>query len=182
MLLNCLTEYYKDLWEKCWDEAFRFDSWAKCDDRLSDSRFGNLSGDWTWDVPLRSDFERREALVELDVLVSMSLGMSLEQLTTIYKIQFPISRSYEADTWYDQNGRIVFTNNRGLSGVGLTRKEWDNIKDAKSGIFTQTMTDDTMPGGPVERTIKYVAPFDRCDREKDYEEVWVNFEKRFTKS
>ena len=44
------------------------------------------------------------------------------------------------------------------------------------------MTDDTMPGGPVERTIKYVAPFDRCDREKDYEEVWVNFEKRFTKS
>lgn len=182
LLLNCLTEYYKDLWEKCWDEAFRFDSWAKCDDRLSDSRFGNLSGDWTWDVPLRSDFERREALVELDVLVSMSLGMSLEQLTTIYKIQFPISRSYEADTWYDQNGRIVFTNNRGLSGVGLTRKEWDNIKDAKSGIFTQTMTDDTMPGGPVERTIKYVAPFDRCDREKDYEEVWVNFEKRFTKS
>ena len=26
-----------------------------------------------------------------------------------------------------------------------------------------------MPGGPVKRTIKYVAPFDKCDREQDYE-------------
>ena len=33
--------------------------------------------------------------------------------------------------------------------------------------------------GPIERTIEYIAPFDRCDREKDYEEVWANFEKRF---
>jgi len=41
--------------------------------------------------------------------------------------------------------------------------------------------DDTQPGGPVERTITYEAPFDRCDREKDYEEVWANFEKRFEK-
>ena len=45
-------------------------------------------------------------------------------------------------------------------------------------MFTRSVTDDTMPGGPVERTIAYIAPFDRCDREKDYEEIWANFEKR----
>ena len=39
--------------------------------------------------------------------------------------------------------------------------------------------DDTMPEGPVERTIVYEAPFDRCDQEKDYEVVWEEFERRF---
>ena len=47
------------------------------------------------------------------------------------------------------------------------------------GIVEHTIIDDTMPGGPVERKIVYEAPFDRCDREKDYEEVWKNFEERF---
>ena len=38
--------------------------------------------------------------------------------------------------------------------------------------------DDTLPGGPVERTVTYAAPFDRCDREEDYETAWAAFEKR----
>lgn len=36
-----------------------------------------------------------------------------------------------------------------------------------------------MPGGPVERTIEYVAPFDRCDREADYETAWKFFEEKY---
>ena len=31
-------------------------------------------------------------------------------------------RQYEAGTWYDANGRIVFTPSRGLPGIGLPRK------------------------------------------------------------
>jgi hypothetical protein len=50
----------------------------------------------------------------------MAFGMTLEQLKTIYHIQFPVLKSYELDTWYDANGRIVFTNNRSLTGVGFT--------------------------------------------------------------
>ncbi|MFH1758287.1 MAG: hypothetical protein ABH969_09590 [Pseudomonadota bacterium] len=41
-----------------------------------------------------------------------------------------------------------------------------------------TITDDTLPGGPRERTITYTAPFDRCDREADYATAWAAFEKR----
>ena len=33
-------------------------------------------------------------------------------------------------------------------------------------------------GGPVERTIEYVAPFDKCDREQDYETAWAFFSKQ----
>jgi len=73
----------------------------------------------------------------------------------------------------------VFTNNRSLTGVGYTRPEWEQIKDAPSGTFTRTITDDTLPGGPVERTIEYVAPFDSCDRETDYETAWRFFEEKY---
>ena len=38
-----------------------------------------------------------------------------------------------------------------------------------------------VPGGPVERTIEYVAPFDRCDRERDYETAWKFFEEKYGK-
>ena len=105
--------------------------------------------------------------------------MTLEQLKTIYRIQFPVLQSYEADTWYDRNGRIVFTNNRSLTGVGYSRPEWEQIKDAPSGTFTRTITDDTQPGGPIQRAIEYIAPFDRCNREQDYETAWRFFEKKY---
>lgn len=56
------------------------------------------------------------------------------------------------------------------------------MKDAPEGcVFARTITDDTMLGGPVERTVDYVAPFDRCDREKDYETAWKFFEEKYNK-
>lgn len=179
LMLNCLNESYSSLWEHCYNESFKNISWAKNDPRLDDDRFKNLLKTLNLNTGIRSDYERREALIEIDVIVAIALGLSLEQQKNIYRIQFPVLQSYEADTWYDRNGRIVFTNNRSMIGVGVDRSEWEKIKNAKSGIFTRTIMDDTMPGGPIERTIEYVAPFDRCDREKDYEEVWANFEKRF---
>ena len=45
-----------------------------------------------------------------------------------------------------------------------------------SGMVTRTDQDDTLPGGPRERVIEYVAPFDRCDREADYATAWKFFD------
>lgn len=181
LLLNCLTKRYEELWRKCFDPLRSDSCWSKSGPRLSNTRFSTLTSEWTWNTPLRTDYERRQALVEIDVLTAMALGMTLEQLKTIYRIQFPVLQSYEADTWYDANGRITFTNNRSLVGVGFDRKEFElNMKDAPAGKkFYRTIMDDTMPGGPVERTIEYVAPFDRCDREQDYETAWKFFEEKY---
>lgn len=197
LLLNSLNEYYAPLWKKCWNVVWPFTTWSKSDPRLSPARFTSLTSEWTWDTPLRTDYERRQALVEIDVLTAMALGMTLQQLKTIYRIQFPVLQSYEADTWYDANGRITFTNNRSLTGVGFTRPEWENagavqpikrgdapwdgiMKHAPAGyVFARTITDDTMPGGPVQRTIEYAAPFERCDREQDYETAWKFFEEKY---
>ena len=199
LLLNCVTKYYASLWSKEYAESFALQRWSKSDSRLVNNKFSTLTQEWTWDTPLRTDYERRQALVEIDVLSAMALGMTLNQLKTIYRIQFPVLQSYEADTWYDANGRITFTNNRSLTGVGFSRPEWENtgavqpvrrgdapwdgvMKHAPAGyVFARTIMDDTMPGGPVERTIEYVAPFDRCDREQDYETAWKFFEDKYRK-
>lgn len=198
--LCCLSTHYKSLWGQSWNPGFVIDTWSKPDPRLPNDFFSSLTPEWNRNCALRTDYARRQALVEIDVLVAMALGLTLEELKTIYRVQFPVMRQYETDTWYDKNGRIVFTNSKGLTGVGLSRKAsnsdrsyaidtndrketgialgWEDIKDLKEGTVTKTFMDDTLPGGPVERSITYIAPFDRCDREQDYETAWKAFSSR----
>lgn len=110
-------------------------------------------------------------------------------------------RQYERDTWYDARGRIVFTGSKGLIGVGLPRKAsrsdrectieypdgrtvslrvgWEDVRDVPEDTrIRRPVLDDTMPGGPVERVIAYVAPFATADREHDYAVAWAEFERR----
>ncbi|BAY80322.1 hypothetical protein NIES25_68100 (plasmid) [Nostoc linckia NIES-25] len=185
LTLSCITYYYSELWETCYQTEFQQDTWTNINLRLNNNFFKNLTPHWQRNVALRTDYERRQALVEIDVLAAMALGLTLDELITIYRVQFPVMRQYEKDTWYDQNGRIVFTISKGLVGVGFPRKGkkgeqgWEDIKDMKTGTVERKVIDDTMPGGPIERTIIYEAPFDRCDREEDYRIAWEAFEKRF---
>jgi len=187
--LNCLTTHYADLWQLCYDPAWRKDTWAKPDDpRLDPAFFTKLGPTWHRDSALRHDYARRQALVEIDVLVAMGLGMTLEQLKTIYRVQFFVLRGYEKDTWYDAKGRIVFTSSRGLVGVGLPRKHskqypdgpyWADVQPMTEGTVTQVTQDDTLPGGPHDKTTHYQAPWTRCNREHDYEQVWHHLEIRY---
>jgi len=178
LLLNCLNNNYAELWEKEYCDEYRKIKWTSQDSRLNQDKFSTLSKEWNNSTPVRTDYERRQALVEIDVLVAMSLNMTLNQLNTIYRIQFPVLQQYDNDTWYDSLGRIVFTNNRSMSGVGFDRKEWEN--DVRGASAEQScyraVLDDTVPEGPVERTIEYIPPFDRCDRMADYEKAWKCFE------
>jgi hypothetical protein len=198
--LSCLTTHYTELWEEQFDKEFKNDSWSKPNDpRLNHNFFKVLTSHWQRNVALRTDYERRQALVEIDVLVAQELRLTLEELKTIYRIQFPVLKQNENETFYDMNGRIVFTISKGLTGVGLPRKAdkkaspckivingeiieekplgWEDIIDMTEGEIHRTIIDDTTPDGPIERTIIYKAPFAKCDREKDYEIAWEYFEK-----
>jgi hypothetical protein len=176
LLLNCLTLHYSDLWRTCFDAAFTRDAWTKSDPRLCNSRFSNLTTEWRWSTPLRTDYERRQALIEIDVLAARALGLTLEELRTIYRIQFPVLQQYERNTYYDRNGRIVYLD--GDRAYGFSTPEWKDRKEKAHGTVTRTITDDTLPGGPRERVITYVAPFDACDRETDYATAWAEFDRR----
>ena len=193
LLLNCLTVHYSDLWHEMWDAAYKQETWSIADPRLKP--FDQLHEDWAWDIPLRNYFERRQALVEIDVIAAMALGLTLEDLEMIYTIQFPVLQQNEADTWYDQKGNIVFTCSKGLTGVGLDRKRnaktgmlgWEDIRGEQTDENTYAGTSPThthtidpqkseLYGGEQEN---YYAPYTRCDRIADYRRAWAHFEKVF---
>lgn len=214
LALTSLIDAYAELWGTMWKTEFQQQKWTITPTLggtgqrthpgahvLPQDFFQNLTPEWQRNNALRTDYSRRQALLEIDVLVAQALGLTLEELLTIYRVQFPVMRQYEADTWYDQNGRIVFTPSKGLVSVGLPRKArksdlaegtyygiqsptrneqqialgWEDIQNMTEGTVTKTFMDDTLPGGPVQRTIEYKAPFFRPDREEDYAIAWRVF-------
>lgn len=197
--LSCLTNHYQELWETSWKEQYQHEQWASDSPLLNHHFFQSLTPTYHRDVALRTDFERRQALLEIDVLVAQAMGLTVQELLTIYRVQFPVMQQYERETYYDQNGRIVFTPSKGLTGVGLQRKPdrkdppvtieypdgtreekplgWEEAIDLPEGIkIHRTIIDDTLPGGPIERVITYVSPWYLPDREEDYQIAWEFFE------
>lgn len=188
LLLNCLTVHYADFWQSCWRPEYAQEEWSLADPRLKP--FTGLTEEWTWDTPLRNYFERRQALVEIDVLAAMALGLSLKDLELIYTIQFPVLQQNENDTWYDAKGNIVFTCSSGLKGVGCERKEWEAIRGSLSEdgmtyegaaptyIHTIDPKKSEMYGG---EEVTYYAPYNKCDRIADYRRAWAFFENKYNK-
>ena len=120
-------------------------TWSKRDHRLDTGWFDRLQHPWSWDSPLRTDYARRQALLEIDVLHAQALGLTLDELVTLYRIQFPILQSYENDTWYDTQGRIVCSKKNGQGPVPTTRKK----EKTTFGIHT---TNDPKPTYPLAGT------------------------------
>lgn len=195
LLLNCLTIDYANLWQEMWDKSYLLEEWSLKDSRLKP--FNSLHDSWKWDIPLRNFFERRQALVEIDVIAAMALGLSLKDLEMIYTTQFPVLFENENDTWYDADGNIAFTCSKGLTGVGLDRKRnsqtsmlgWEDIRGeqidentyagtAPTHTHTIDPTKNELYGGQQQT---FVAPYNRCDRIADYRTAWAHFEKMFNK-
>ena len=188
--LCCLTAYYADLWYDVRTpqlpsatnaqpttatnaqpmtaiDAFRQDAWTGQDPCLPND-WPTLTPEWRYDYALHTDYARRQALVKIDVLNANTLNLILDELLTIYRVQFPVMRQYEAETYYDANDRIVLTPSKRLSGVVLPRKavkgdtsytlatpegillHCEDIRHVKQGTITYRITDDTLSTGPDE--------------------------------
>ena len=173
--LNCLTNYYAPLWNEL-AHLYSPVGWASLHPSLDLEGVNYATQNWSRSCALRSDYARRQALLEIDVMVAMALDLSLEELLQIYRLVFPVMRSYEDNTWYDQKGRIVWSKRPG-KGWKVGRKEWESRRELKSGVLAEVVEENTKPGGLQSRTIEYVAPFTKPNLEEDYRQAWQYFEK-----
>ena len=159
--LNCLTDAYADLWAECWDESFLADSpiLERYDERP-------IGPEWTADTPLRRAEDRRNAQAEIDVMVAMMLGVSIEDLCTIYRTQFAVLYDYDHGRGqgayvYDANGRQLPT---------PVRQTWEKRQRPTSNEdMPLSERTHTHPGSGVSYV--YDLPFRIRDRESDFRRI-----------
>jgi len=168
LLLSCVNGQYDDLWKQEWKDDFGNIKWLSDSSLLRKDLFGQLTKKSNYKERAISEYERHQLLVELDVYTALEFELSLEEVITIYKIQFPVLFQYENDTFYDVNGKVVFSaKNRG--NLICSRKEWEE-KKAQSRII-HVYEDDTDNNCKSVETV-FDGPFIKVLREQLYKEAW----------
>ena len=121
-----------------------------------DPSWSHCTATWTSHSPLRTDYARRQALVELDALAALALGLTLDELLTIYRVQFPVLQEYEHNDRYDQLGRKL--------PIPALRA-WEALRDTADKTETSFTHDGTA----------YYPPFTGCRREDDMATAYTTF-------
>lgn len=134
--LNCLTRDYAPIWEELMGE------------------------EWTMQTPLRTDYERRKALVEIDALVALMIGLTAEQLCAMYRSQFAVLRKYEWEMFFHPDGHKIGSSTHNM-GVRQTEEETEFAKAWKKAKLTPDLPDLEPPADwikpdrEVEMTLAY---------------------------
>lgn len=175
--LNCLTAGYAPLWEELFEPAWQTDEWT-----LDHGTAGlhDVAPTWTMDTPLRRDADRRQALVEIDALAALMLGLSAEQLCAMYRTQFPVLRKYEYAMAFDAEGRKICGHHQSAgyrqaqlqeqAKAGDLPPEWRSIWK-----LYERWEDDP---DSVDWQGHFHPPFHRPDREAEMTHAYAEFQRR----
>ncbi|MFJ8301203.1 class I SAM-dependent DNA methyltransferase [Streptomyces sp. NPDC094447] len=167
--LNTLTSHYSPLWKELFDPRWAgYEGWANHHWPNLKPLAADLDSTWEYRTPLRSEYERRAALVELDSLVSVWLGITADQLVAIYKSRYPVLADYESAMYFDANGRKIAANHN-TYGHGQTKQDW---LDLQAHLSDPANT--PPPAG-------YVGAFYKADREAEMRAAHAHFQARLDK-
>ncbi|MGA4727708.1 class I SAM-dependent DNA methyltransferase [Micromonospora taraxaci] len=165
--LNCVTRSYAPLWERLYDGQWRNEEeWAVRWPELPEAQnLANAEKLWNGQVALRSERARRSALVELDALVAVWLGIKCEELLSMYRARFPVLNEYESAMWFDSAGRRI-TRDYYARGVSQPNEAFVQLM-----AYLDEPAHNAVPGG-------YTAPFYKADREGEYQRAHAVFSER----
>ena len=167
MRLNCLTNAYGDLWADVYGEAWRTDTWACSWDGLPP--LAEIGQAWERSTPLRTERARRSALVEVDALVAVWLGMDVDALIAIYQAAFPVLNRYEEITWFDANGWKLAGYHRTYGQI-QQKASYDEFL-----AYNEDPAKNPVPDG-------YTPPFYKADRVAEYRQAHAVFSERLRKA
>ncbi|MFD1377631.1 Eco57I restriction-modification methylase domain-containing protein [Micrococcus antarcticus] len=115
-------------------------------------------------TPATNASDRRATQVEIDALAALGVGLTIDELCTIYRTQFPVLRGYEQNDLYDANGRKV----PGEMNKLYRQHGEDLSVEERTWIHPQSN---------VEYIFEF--PFQGFDREEDMRKAYAHFEKMF---
>ncbi|MGW4786735.1 hypothetical protein [Streptomyces sp. NPDC004230] len=168
--LNCLTTAYADLWRDLYDPTWpTHEPWAR--DWPGLPSLNDVTRDWRPETPLRTERARRSALVEIDALVAVWLGMDADALIAAYRGRFPVLQKYEALTWFDADGWKIAGNARTI-GRRQTKDSWKDFEPYRTAVEQGR----SLEGIPVPEG--YRAPFYQAKREDEMREAHAHFKAR----
>ncbi len=165
--LNCLTDAYADLWHELYDAAWQSEGWAYDWPRLN--ALGDVGGHWGWGAPLRTEYARRAALVEIDALVAVWLGLEIEEFLAAYESRFSVLADHEDEMHFDANGRKLAAE-YDTWGHGQTKEHWKQ--------FEKYLEDPAVNPAPDG----YVPPFYKADRVVEYRQAHAVFAERLRRA
>ncbi|MFJ6702892.1 MULTISPECIES: class I SAM-dependent DNA methyltransferase [unclassified Streptomyces] len=164
--LNVLTSHYAPLWKELFDRHWAgYEDWANPNWPYLKPLAAGLKPAWEYGTPLRTEHERRAALVELDALVSVWLGITADQLAAIFKSRYPQLYDYESATWFDANGRKIAADFN-TYGHGQTKQDYLDL---------MAHLEDPERTPPPEG---YQTPFYKADREAEMRTAHAHFQAR----
>ncbi|MGW3143275.1 class I SAM-dependent DNA methyltransferase [Streptomyces sp. NPDC001177] len=167
--LNALTTHFAPLWAELFDNRWAgYEDWANPNWPYMKPLASGLRPTWEYATALRTEHERRAALVELDALVAVWLGITADQLVAIFKSRYPQLYDYESATWFDMNGRKIAADFN-TYGHGQTKQDY---LDLMAHLENPERT--PPPAG-------YQAPFYKADREAEMRAAHAHFQARLDK-
>lgn len=176
--LHCLTAEYAPIWAELFDPSWKLDRWTDPD--LFRSSLGDVESAWSMTTPLRRDQDRWQALVEIDALAALTLGLTAAQLCAMYRTQFAVLRKYEFEMVFDAEGRKICGHHQSAgfrqsqlqdqAKAGDLPAEWKNLWS----LYEQYETEPDS----VDWLGHYTAPFVKADREVAMTRAYNEFQRR----
>ncbi|MFJ9479693.1 Eco57I restriction-modification methylase domain-containing protein [Streptomyces mirabilis] len=165
--LNAQTSAYSRIWAKLYHHAWPSDWWAATSIWPSDlpPLVDGVSATWNRDTPLRAESARRSALVEIDALVAVWLGISADELVAMYRARFPVLQQYEENMWFDATGRRIAKAHQ-QHGYGQPKEAWKQLSSHENFPLEAKVPDG------------YEGPLYRADRVKEMRAAHAEFTRR----